>query len=66
MGRTGYRREIIRTARVLEKKYGLVKFVPEYGEDAVIYLLDYDNPGKAYTYPDKWYFEVPADYWEYG
>ena len=66
MDRTDYRRQIIRTASVLEKKYNLIKFNPQYGEDAVIYLLDYANPEKAYTYPDKWYFEVPADYWEYG
>lgn len=66
MERTGYRREIIRTVRVLEKKYNLIKFSPQYGKDAIIYLLDYGNPEKAYTYPDKWYFEIPFDYWEYG
>lgn len=66
MDRSSYRRQIIRTARQLEKKYNLIKFSPQYGKDAIIYLLDYDNPNKAYTYPDKWYFEVPADYWEYG
>ena len=66
MDRTGYRRQITRTARVLEKKYNLIKFSPQYGKDALIYLLDYDNLGKAYAYPDKWYFEIPSSYWEYG
>ena len=66
MDRTEYRKQIIRTARALEKKYNLIKFSPQYGEDGIIYLLDYDNPSEVYTYPDKWYFEVPVDYWEYG
>lgn len=66
MERAAYRRQIIRTARVLEKRYNLIKFNPQYAKEGVVFLLDYEHVEKTYGYPDKWYFEIPADYWEYG
>jgi hypothetical protein len=66
LDRTGYRRQIIRSSKTLENKYNLIEFKPQYAENAVIRLKDYDSPDKAYSYPDEWYFEIPANYWEYG
>lgn len=66
MDRTGYRRQIIRSARTLQDRYGLIAFEPEYREDAAVYLKDYDNSKEAYSYPREWYFEIPGTYWEYG
>lgn len=60
LDRTGYRRQIIRSLEKLEKKYNLISFNPQYGKDAAINLRDYDSPDKAYSYPDEWYFELPA------
>ncbi|MDD5347331.1 MAG: phospholipase D-like domain-containing protein [Candidatus Omnitrophica bacterium] len=66
MDRTGYRRQIIRSARMLEGKYGLARFEFEYAAGARAFLLDYEEPSKAYGYPRTWYFEVPEEYWALG
>jgi len=66
MDRTSYRRQIIRSAKVLQDRYKLITFSPEYGKEAVVYLKDYDNPDKAYSYPSEWYFEIPDSFWDYG
>jgi len=66
MSREAYRRQIIKTARKLEKRYGLIKFEPAHGKAATITLLSYDEPQKPYSLPKSRYFQVPASYWEYG
>ncbi len=66
MTRTGYRRQIIKSLRKLEEVYKLIKFEPEYGEDAVVILLSYDNPEKSYFVPKEWYFQIPDNFWGHG
>lgn len=66
MSRTGYRRQVIKSLRKLEKRYKLIKFEPEYAKEAQITLLSYDSPSKVYSYPEEWYFQLPANYWGYG
>lgn len=66
MTRAAYRRQITKTLRKLEERYKLIKFQPQYAEDAVIALLSYDNPEKPYSYPKEWYFQIPDNFWKYG
>ena len=66
MTRTGYRRQIIKSLRKLESRYKLIRFEPERAKKATITLLSYDNSNKAYSYPQEWYFQLPASYWSYG
>lgn len=66
MAKTDYRRQIIKSLRKLEQDYKLIKFKPEYGKDATVTLLSYDNPEKSYSMPEGWYFQIPDNYWEYG
>jgi cardiolipin synthase len=66
MTKTDYRRQIIKSLRKLEDTYKLIRFEPEYGKNAAITLLSYDNPGEIYTTPKEWYFQVPDNFWEYG
>jgi HKD family nuclease len=66
MTRAAYRRQITKTLRKLEERYKLIKFQPQYAEDAVIMLLSYDNPEKPYSYPKEWYFQIPDNFWKYG
>ena len=66
MSRTAYRRQIIKSLRKLQDRYKLIRFEPQYAQEATITLLDYEQPEKAYTYPKEWFFQLPADYWRYG
>jgi len=66
MTKADYRRQIIKSLRKLEQDYKLIKFKPEYGKDATVTLLSYDNPEKSYSMPEGWYFQIPDNYWEYG
>ena len=66
MTRTGYRRQIIKSLRKLEDTYEIIRFEPEYGKDATVTLLSYDNPDEIYKAPKEWYFQVPDNFWEYG
>ena len=66
MSRTGYRRQINRSLKKLERRYNLIRFKPQYGKEATVILLDYEEPAKVYYYPEEWYFQVPANYWGYG
>ena len=66
MTRTGYRRQIIKSLRKLEDVYEIIRFEPEYGKEAIVTLLSYDNPDELYAVPKKWYFQVPDNFWEYG
>lgn len=66
MDRVAYRRQLIKTLRRLEKRYRLIRFDPQFAENATITLLDYDDPKEAYSPPKGWYFEIPPNYWNYG
>ena len=66
MTRTGYRRQIIKSLRGLEKTYKLIRFEPEHGKDATVTLLSYEDPKNPYTVPKEWYFQVPNNFWKYG
>jgi len=66
MNKTDYRRQITKCLRRLQKKYNLIKFDPEYSKDAVVTLLNYDNPAVAYSYPKTWYFNLPDSFFGYG
>ena len=66
MNRTAYRRQIIKSLRKLESRYNLIKFEPQFAKEATITLLSYDDSNKAYSYPQEWYFQLPASYWGYG
>jgi len=66
MSRTAYRRQIIKSLRKLQDRYKLIRFEPEYAKEAIITLLDYEQPDKVYTYPKEWFFQLPANYWRYG
>ncbi len=63
MTRTGYRRQIIKSLRKLDERYGLIKFEPKYAKDANITLLSYDNSNKPYSVPSDWYFKLPEAFW---
>ncbi len=63
---TDYRRQIIKVFRKLEREYKLIKFEPRYAKEAVITLLDYENPAKVYEIPEELSFELPNDYFEFG
>ena len=64
--RTGYRRKINKELRKLQKTYHLIRFEPHHSKEAVITLLNYDDPEKPYTVPQKNCFIIPVSYWEYG
>ena len=66
MTKTDYRRQIIKSLRKLEDTYCLIKYEPEYGKNAVVTLLNYDNIDEIYKAPKEWYFQVPDNFWEYG
>jgi cardiolipin synthase len=66
MTKTDYRRQIIKSLSKLEDTYKLIRYEPEYGKDAIVMLLSYDNPDEIYQAPKKWYFQVPDNFWEYG
>ncbi|MCK5706086.1 MAG: hypothetical protein KAI43_00430 [Candidatus Aureabacteria bacterium] len=64
--RTGYRRKINRELRKLQKTFSLIRFEPHHSKEAVITLLNYNDPEKPYAVPQKNFFIIPASYWEYG
>jgi len=66
MTRTGYRRQITKSLRELEKTYKLIRFEPEHGKDATVMLLSYEDPVNPYAVPKEWYFQVPNNFWKYG
>ena len=66
MDSVAYRRQLIKTLRKLEKRYKLIRFEPKFAENAAITLLDYDDPKEPYSPPKGWYFQIPANYWNYG
>lgn len=66
MDRVAYRRQLIKTLRKLEKRYKLIKFKPQHAKNATIALLNYNNPKEHYSPPKRWYFKIPASYWNYG
>ncbi|MCK5655191.1 MAG: hypothetical protein KAI03_02710 [Candidatus Aureabacteria bacterium] len=66
MTKTGYRRQITKSLRKLQSLYNLIKFEPEYGKDAAVILLSYDNPEKSYSVPNEWYFQIPDNFWGHG
>lgn len=66
MNRTDYRRQITKCLRRLQKKYNLIKFEPEYSKNALVTLLNYDNPAVVYSYPKTWYFNLPDVFFGYG
>lgn len=66
MDMTAYRRQIIKTLEKLSETYQLIKFEPEYGENAKVTLLDLENSGKPYKYPEGKYFALPGEYFSYG
>ena len=66
MDRTAYRRQITKCLRRLQNKYSLINFEPEYSKDAVVTLLNYDNPAVAYSYPKEWFFYLPDAFFSYG
>ncbi|MFH1868634.1 MAG: phospholipase D-like domain-containing protein [Candidatus Omnitrophota bacterium] len=66
MTRTGYRRQITKSLRELEKTYNLIKFEPEFAKDATVMLLSYEEPAGPYAVPEEWYFQIPDDFWGYG
>lgn len=63
---TDYRRQIIRALRELEQRYKLIKFEPRFAKEAVITLLDYKEPQKAYGIPQEQAFELTNDYFNFG
>jgi HKD family nuclease len=63
---TDYRRQIIRALRNLEQKYKLIKFEPRFAKEAVITLLDYKEPQKAYEIPQGQALELTNDYFNFG
>lgn len=66
MTTTAYRRQIIKTLRKLKKKYKLIEVEFKYADNASIKLLDIHDKNKAYKYPEKSYFMLPAEYYNYG
>lgn len=66
MTRAGYRRQISRSLRALDKTYDLIRFEPEFAKDAAVMLLSYKDPASPYAVPKEWYFQIPDDFWGYG
>jgi len=66
MSRLAYRRQINKTLRKLERKYSLIEFLPEYGQEAKVVLLSYKNKGNLYTQPGEAFFKLPPDFFDYG
>lgn len=66
MDRVAYRRQLTKILRKLETRYKLIKFEPQFAKNATIALLDYNDPNEPYSPPKGWYFQIPANYWNYG
>ena len=66
MTRTGYRRQIVKSLREIERTYKLIRFEPEHGKDATVILLSYKDSANPYSVPKEWYFQVPNNFWKYG
>ncbi len=58
MDRFGYRRQINRILRKLQKKYELIRFAPHYGEDPMIEVLPLMEGDRS--------VRVPGGYWSLG
>jgi len=63
---TDYRRQIIKVLKKLDEKYKLIKFEPSFGKEAVITLLDYENPQVDYEIQQEKSFEFPNAYFDFG
>jgi len=66
MTKTDYRRQIAKSLRELEETYNLIRFEPEFAKDAIVTLLNYQDPASLYAVPKEWYFQIPDDFWGYG
>ena len=66
MSRRDYRGRINKTLRKLERRYGLIKFLPEHSKEAEVKLLSYKNKDILYTQPKKDCFELPLKFFNYG
>jgi len=67
MPREDYRRQINKVLSKLRDKYKLIEFkAPERSENSEVTLKDPGDLRKAYTTPEKEFFDVSADYWKYG
>ena len=64
--RTAYRRQIVKVLRKLESKYKLIKFEPRFAREAVITLLNHEDPSKVYAFPQELYFDLSHDYFNFG
>ncbi len=63
---TDYRRQIIKVLNKLDEKYRLIKFEPSFAKEAVVTLLDYENPQEVYEIPQEKDFEFPNAYFDFG
>ncbi len=60
------RRQINRTLRKLEHRYGLVEMRSTVGSSIPIVLKDYADPSKSYSLPQTRFLKIPPAYWDYG
>lgn len=58
MSRSAYRRQIIKVLKKLDRDYGLIRFEPRHGKDAVVTLMD--------PVPQENYFEIPLELFSFG
>lgn len=63
---TDYRRQIIKVLKKLDEKYRLIKFESDFGKEAVITLLDYNNPQEDYGIQQEKSFAFPNAYFDLG
>ncbi len=55
MGRTGYRRQIIKSLRKLEREYKLITFEPQFGKESQITLLESDEGKDVFWLADEYF-----------
>jgi hypothetical protein len=65
MTREEYRRQINRVLKKLESEYRLIGLELARGEDATAILKDYENPTRLYRMPEKEFFNIPENFWNW-